>query len=78
MKLKDWRAREGLSLSAFGEMIGRSHVTVMRIERGDNPPDKDTIQAIYDATKGEVTLLDWFTEDGHPIPQDASMSDAAE
>lgn len=57
---------------AFGKRIGRSHVTVMRIERGKNPPDKETVQAIYEATNGEVTLLDWFTEDGHPIPQVAS------
>lgn len=76
MKLRTWRAREKLSLTAFGAMINRSHVTVMRIERGTNPPDKDTIQAIYEATNGEVSLHDWFTEDGQPIPQ--ASTEAAE
>lgn len=69
MKLRHWRARAGLSLAEVGRGVGRSHVTVMRIERGDNPPDKETVQAIYEFTKGEVSLLDWFTEDGTPIPQ---------
>lgn len=69
MKLRDWRARKDLTLDAVGKMIGRSAVTVMRIEKGENPPDRETINKIYEATNGEVTLHDWFTEDGKPIPQ---------
>lgn len=76
MKMRHWRNREGLTLEAFGKLIGRSHVTVMRLERGDNQPDKETVQAVYEATHGEVTLHDWFTEDGKPIPQ-AEESEAA-
>lgn len=69
MKLIDWRAREGLSLEAFGRLINRSYVTVMRLERGDHVPAPDVMKAIYDATNGEVTLHDWLSADATPKPQ---------
>lgn len=69
MKLKDWRAREGLSLEAAGERLDLSHATLSRIERGKNYPDRETVQKIFDRTNGEVTLHDWFTEGGKPISQ---------
>jgi len=74
MKLRDWRARKGLTLEAVGKLIGRSAVTVMRIEKGENPPDRETINSIYEATDGKVTLHDWFTEDGLPVPQDSEAA----
>jgi len=81
MKLRDWRAREGLSLEACGERLGLSHATLSRIERGKHYPDRETIQKIFERTDGEVTLHDWFTEDGKPIPQSddtAPSKDASE
>ena len=76
MKLRAWRALKGLSLSAVGDLIGCSHVTVMRLEKGENPPDRMTIEKIYRATDGAVTLRDWFSEDGKPVPQDDLANDA--
>lgn len=69
MKLKDWRTREKLSLSRMGELIGRAHTTVMRLERGKNVPDPDTMRRIFEATNGEVSLHDFFSADGTPKPQ---------
>jgi transcriptional regulator with XRE-family HTH domain len=69
MKLKDWRTRENLSLARMGELIERAHTTVMRLERGENVPDADTMKRIFDATNGEVNLHDFFSADGTPKPQ---------
>ena len=69
MKLKDWRAREGLTLAQAGELFGVSHPTVLRIEKGETSPSEESMRRIYEATKGEVTLHDFFTADGQPIPQ---------
>lgn len=69
MKLKDWRTREKLSLSRMGGLIGRAHTTVLRLERGDQLPDTDTMRKIFEATNGEVSLHDFFSADGTPKPQ---------
>ena len=69
MKLKDWRARENLSLARMGKLIDRAHTTVLRLERGDQLPDSDTMRRIFDATNGEVSLHDFFSADGTPKPQ---------
>lgn len=69
MKLKDWRARERKTLEECGKLFSCSHVTVLRLERGDNPPDRETMKAIYDATNGEVTLHDWLSADATPKAQ---------
>lgn len=69
MKLKDWRSRERLSLAQMGRRIGKSYVTVMRLERGDHVPAPDVMKRIFDATNGEVTLHDWLAADGEPKPQ---------
>lgn len=64
MKLKQWRQRQNLTLAQMGRLIGRSHVTVLRLEKGDSKPDPDTLKAIFDATNGEVSLHDFFAADG--------------
>lgn len=60
----------------MGGLIGRAHSTVLRLERGDQLPDVETIKAIFNATNGEVSLHDFFSADGTPKPQLAQ--DAAE
>ena len=75
MKLRDWRTREKLSLARMGKLIGRAHSTVLRLERGDQLPDADTIRRVFQATNGEVSLHDFFSADGTPKPQ---MIQAAE
>jgi len=69
MKLRDWRTREKLSLARMGGLIGRAHTTVLRLERGDQLPDADTMKRVFEATNGEVSLHDFFSADGTPKPQ---------
>jgi len=66
MNLREWRLRQKITLSEMGRRIGRSHVTVLRLERGENKPDTATLQAIFAATNGEVSLHDFFAADGTP------------
>jgi transcriptional regulator with XRE-family HTH domain len=68
MNLRSWRLKEELTLAEMGEMIGKSHSTVLRLESGAIRPDPDTIKAIFDATDGAVTLDDWFDRDGSSKP----------
>lgn len=75
MKLRDWRTREKLSLSRMGELIDRAHTTVLRLERGDQLPDGDTIRRIFEATNGEVSLHDFFSADGTPKPQSVQAAE---
>lgn len=69
MKLKDWRTREKYSLTRMGELIERAHTTVLRLERGEQLPDPDTMRRIFEATNGEVSLHDFYSADGTPKPQ---------
>tara|TARA_R110000868_G_scaffold25980_1_gene100687 strand:+ start:1641 stop:1928 length:288 start_codon:yes stop_codon:yes gene_type:complete len=75
MKLKDWRTRENLSLARMGKLVNRAHTTILRIERGEQPPDVETIRRIFEATNGEVSLHDFFSADGSPKPQSVQAAE---
>lgn len=60
MKLSAWLTKHGVTDTAFGRQIGKSHSTVARLKRGEIRPTIETIEAIYDATKGDVTPHDFM------------------
>lgn len=52
--LLEYIQAKDLTLDQFGELIGRSGATVSRIARGVHKPDWSTMEAILQATGGEV------------------------
>jgi transcriptional regulator with XRE-family HTH domain len=58
MNLLDWRKARKMTQGEFAEMIRRSTPTVSRIEAGMQWPDRETMQAIVEATDGAVTAND--------------------
>lgn len=58
MNLTEWRKLKGVTLAQFGETVGRSHVSIMRLERGEQWPGAKVIAAIIEATEGAVTADD--------------------
>lgn len=52
--LLEYIQAKDLTLDQFGELIGRSGATVSRIARGIHKPDWSTMEAILQATSGEV------------------------
>ncbi|WP_196258592.1 helix-turn-helix domain-containing protein [Pelagibacterium limicola] len=62
MKLIDWRKERQLTLADMASMIGLSGSNpardLQRFETGERRPPATVVQAIFDATNGEVTPQD--------------------
>ena len=58
MDLNHWLEEKGISLAAFGQMIGKSAPTVSRLVHGQGNTDSDTLLQIERVTKGAVTATD--------------------
>ena len=54
MKLKEWRARRGLTLKEVGDLVGRHFTTIDKWE-GGQIPCPDDLRKIYEITDGAVT-----------------------
>jgi len=59
MDLKTYRERNGLTLEAFGERIGKSKSTVQRYEDGAVEPSLAVIRRIAEVTNGAVPMSAW-------------------
>lgn len=66
MKLRDWRKNRNLTMAQAVEVLGLSQPSISRIERGEQWPDKDTMQQIMDRTDGEVTPNDFMSDETPP------------
>ena len=59
MHLRDFQARQGLSLTALAALLGRPVSTVHAWLNGHRRPDRASMQAIAQATAGAVTANDF-------------------
>lgn len=59
MRLSDYLATTGQTVTAFGAQIGRSAASVSRIANDKQRPDWDTIEAIERETQGRVSRNDF-------------------
>ncbi len=59
MHLRDFKAREGLSLTALAGLLGRPVSTVHAWLNDDRRPDRASMQAIARVTDGAVTANDF-------------------
>ena len=62
MRLRDWRKTRNLTMAQAVDVLGLSQPSISRIERGEQWPDKGTMQKIIDRTNGEVTANDLMTD----------------
>lgn len=62
MRLKQYLDANGISQAAFARMIGTSQVTVSRYIKGQRFPHPTTIAKIFKATKGKVSVRDWYEQ----------------
>jgi len=60
MRLTDYLSREKMTITEFGQRIGRTTATISRINRGRNRPDWSTMESIVDATAGAVMPNDFL------------------
>jgi predicted transcriptional regulator len=60
MTLKEYLADQGLTESAFAEMLGISQAAVNRYCNGIRTPQRITLRAIAKATAGKVTANDFM------------------
>jgi transcriptional regulator with XRE-family HTH domain len=58
MTLKDYLNHHSLSLKAFGNLCGLSAPTVLRVRDGLHMPSRRTLDAIVNATNGDVPIQD--------------------
>ena len=62
MRLDQYLHENRISGAAFARLIGTSQVTVSRYVRGDRFPQPLTIAKIAKATKGKVSVRDWYEQ----------------
>ena len=58
MTLKEYLDLNKLSLKAFGDQCGLSAPTVLRVRDGLHMPSRRTLNAIVNATGGDVKIQD--------------------
>lgn len=58
--LTAYRKRNGLTLEAFGKLVGAAKGTVSKWEAGDAMPRRPALGKIADATENEVTANDFM------------------
>jgi len=54
-RIKQYRKRSGLTQVALGKKVGVSSTTIARLERGDNPPSRTTVENLAKAFGVTVT-----------------------
>ena len=62
MRLEQYLRDNAISGAAFARMIGTSQVSVHRYVNGHRFPSPKTIAKIFEATKGKVTVRDWYEQ----------------
>ncbi|WP_318579119.1 helix-turn-helix transcriptional regulator [Ochrobactrum sp. AN78] len=60
-KLRSYLHKNGISHEAFGGIVGVTQVTINRYVRGDRFPSPQMVLKIAKATKGEVSVNDWYS-----------------
>lgn len=60
MTLREYLEEEGLTETAFAELLGISQAAVNRYCNGIRTPHKTKLRAIVDATGGKVTANDFM------------------
>ena len=58
--LRAWRKSQKITLDELSKRIGISDASLSRIERGEQWPDRATIQRIVAETNGDVGINDFF------------------
>ena len=58
--LRTWRKAQKITLGELSKRLGMSDASLSRIERGEQWPDRETIQRIVDETNGDVSINDLF------------------
>ena len=58
--LRTWRKAQKITLGELSKRLGMSDASLSRIERGEQWPDRDTIQKIVAETNGGVSINDFF------------------
>lgn len=66
MRLRDWRKSVGWSQERLAAEIGKSQMSVSRLEAGARALDHDEAALIYALTRGAVTPNDFY--DLPPLP----------
>jgi transcriptional regulator with XRE-family HTH domain len=66
--LRTWRKAQKITLGELSKRLGMSDASLSRIERGEQWPDRETMQRIVDETNGDVSINDLF-EAGAPAPR---------
>jgi transcriptional regulator with XRE-family HTH domain len=62
--LSSYRAKNGLSQRAFAQLASLSPSYLCEIEKGEKIPSLKAARRIQEATNGEVTLEDLFSDGG--------------
>ena len=73
MKLKAYLRANGLTYVEFGRLIGRSHVTVVRLANGQSMPSLRLAHRIEEATNGQVKGSDFLTNNT-PTPPSTKVA----
>ena len=60
--LRQWRIRNGVTLSNFAQMIGSTASSISRVERGNQSPSLSLMMRIVAATDSEVSVMDFFLD----------------
>lgn len=59
MTLHDWLSKHDIADAEFAKTLGVVRFTVWRYRKGIAMPDRDTLNAIFEATSGAVTANDF-------------------
>lgn len=65
MQLAEYLDVHRIRIVDFAAKVGISAPSVSKIANGINKPSFETMQKIYDATNGEVTVHDFWRQ--HPV-----------
>lgn len=77
MKLEQYLAQEGLTLSAFAGTVGTTHATISRIVAGKRHPSGSLMRRIWEVTDGAVTPGDFSKADNSASDLPASSPQEA-
>lgn len=82
MQLADWLRQQGMTLTAFGQLIARPTETVRRYAAGMRIPEPEAIELIRVATGEAVTANDfhakWREVNDRPSSKAAPAQDTAD
>jgi transcriptional regulator with XRE-family HTH domain len=67
IRLREWRARRGLSLRELGQRAAVSYVTVARIEAGRMSPTVALLEKLAEALG--IAVRDFFPANTRPTPR---------